>query len=46
MAREAKKFRTYYSDNAPGIKIEFEFIGEDGGTYTAGFSISSDFFWF
>ena len=46
MAKDAKQFRMYYSDNAPGIDMTTEFEGEDGGTFSAGFSIKSDFFWF
>jgi hypothetical protein len=46
LAREAKQFRTYVFDNMPGVNLDYEFEGEDGGTFTAGFQIGSDFFWF
>ena len=46
LAREAKQFRTYVFDNMPGVNLEYEFEGESGGTFTAGFQIGSDFFWF
>jgi hypothetical protein len=46
MAKDAKRFRTYYADHAPGLNMSVEFEGERGGTFTAGFSIRSDFFWF
>ena len=46
MAKDAKKFRLYYIDNAPGLDMTAEFESEQGGTFRAGFSIRSDFFWF
>ncbi len=46
LAREAKQFRTYVFDNMPGVNLQYEFEGEAGGTFTAGFQIGSDFFWF
>ncbi len=46
MARDAKQFRTFYIENAPGIDMTAEFEGENGGTFQSGFSIGSDFFWF
>jgi hypothetical protein len=33
LAMDAKKFRQYISDNFPGIDMEYEFVGEDGGTF-------------
>jgi hypothetical protein len=42
---ESKTFRKYIADNMPGIVLESEFTGEDGGTFTAGFQIGADFFW-
>jgi hypothetical protein len=46
LAREAKQFRTYVFDNMPGVNLEYTFQGETGGTFSAGFQIGSDFFWF
>tara|TARA_R110000796_G_scaffold198422_2_gene314718 strand:+ start:4083 stop:4829 length:747 start_codon:yes stop_codon:yes gene_type:complete len=46
MAIDSKKFRTYYTNNSPMLDLTAEFEGENGGTFTAGFSIGSDFFWF
>jgi len=46
MARDSKKFRAYFASNAPGLDFQVEFEGENGGTFTAGFSIGVDFFWF
>ena len=46
MAKDSKQFRTYYADHAPALDFTTEFEGENGGTFTAGFSIGSDLFWF
>jgi hypothetical protein len=43
---QSKKLRTYISNNMPGIKLDAEFQGDNGGTFTAGFQIGPDFFWF
>lgn len=43
---QSKQLRTYISNNMPGLKLEAEFQGEDGGTFNAGFQIGSDLFWF
>jgi hypothetical protein len=45
-ARDAKKFRTYYADTMPGLNLDYEFEGENGGTFIAGFPIGTDLFWF
>lgn len=42
---ESKQFRKYIADNMPGIVLESQFTGEDGGTFSAGFQIGADFFW-
>ena len=46
MARDAKQFRNYVQENAPGINLELEFEGEKGGTFTSKFQLRPDFFWF
>jgi hypothetical protein len=46
MARDAKEFRRFYADNAPGLDLTCEFEGEDGGTFKAGFRLGPDLFWF
>jgi hypothetical protein len=46
LARDAKAFRKYYADNAPGLDLTYEFEGETGGTFTAGFRLGTDLFWF
>jgi hypothetical protein len=46
LAGESKKFRKFVIDNAPGLDFRYEFEGEDGGTFIAGFPIGSDLFWF
>ena len=45
-AQDAKKFRTYYVDTMPGLNLDYEFEGENGGTFIAGFPIGPDLFWF
>ena len=45
-AIEAKNFRNYLTTNSPGINYNVQFEGEDGGTFTAGFQLGSDLFWF
>lgn len=46
LARDAKQFRTYVADNVPNLDMQYEFEGENGGTFIAGFPIGTDFFWF
>ena len=46
LAGPAKKFRTFLSENAPGIDYTYEFEGETGGTFRATFPIGTDLFWF
>ena len=46
LAAESREFREYVAKNAPGMNFEYEFQGEAGGTFTAGFSLGSDLFWF
>ena len=43
---ESKQLRTFIAENIPGLVMQTEFQGEDGGTFTAGFQIGSDLFWF
>ena len=45
-ARDAKQFRTYVKQNAPGVDYEINFEGEDGSTFKSTFPIGSDLFWF
>ena len=45
LAKDARKFRNYIAENSPKINYEYEFEGEDGGTFLATFQIGSDFFW-
>lgn len=45
-AGDARKFREYLSNNVPGLNYNIEFEGEDGSTFTAGFQLGSDLFWF
>jgi len=46
LARDAKTFRRYYADNAPGLDLTYEFEGETGGTFKAGFPLGTNLFWF
>lgn len=46
LAGEARKFREYVLTNAPGLNFEYEFEGEDGGTFTAPFQVGANLFWF
>ena len=46
MAKDSKQFRTFYAEHSPALDFSIEFEGETGGTFTAGFSIGTDFFWF
>jgi hypothetical protein len=45
LAGDSKRFRTYYIENAPGLDYNYEFEGENGGTFTAVFQINADIFW-
>ena len=46
LAKDARKFRSYISENAPGMNYEYEFEGEDGGTFISRFQPGTDLFWF
>ena len=46
LARESKKFRKYIEDNTPSILATYDFEGEDGSAFSAGFQIGADLFWF
>lgn len=45
-ARDAKQFRDYVRNNAPGVDYEMNFEGEDGSTFKAMFPVNADLFWF
>jgi len=42
---DSKKFQKYVIDNTPATIMEYEFEGDDGSTFIAGFPIGPDFFW-
>jgi hypothetical protein len=46
MAKDSKEFRIFYVKNTPGLDLTYEFEGENGGTFEAGFQLGSDLFWF
>lgn len=45
-AAESKRFRKHVSDNMPGIDLTVEIEGEDGDTFTTGFQLGPQLFWF
>ena len=45
LAKESKEFQKYILENTPTIIMEYDFAGEDGSTFTAGFQVGTDFFW-
>ena len=42
---ESRAFRRHVAENIPGVNLEAQFEGEDGGTFTAGFPLRSDLLW-
>ena len=46
LAKDAKQFRTYISENLPGLDMSYEFEGDDGSTFRSTFPVGSDLFWF
>ncbi len=45
-AADAKRFRKFVTENMPGLNLTVEFEGEDGSTFSAGFPIGPELFWF
>jgi hypothetical protein len=46
LSLDSKRFRKYVSDNTPGLDLTVEIEGEDGSTFTTGFPIGPQLFWF
>jgi hypothetical protein len=46
LAADSKRFRKYVSENAPTLDLNVELEGEDGSTFTTGFPIGPQLFWF
>jgi hypothetical protein len=46
LAKNSRLFRSYFLENVPGLDLTLEFEGENGGTFTSGFQLGSDLFWF
>ena len=46
LAKDSRDFRLFFLENAPGLDLNYEFEGENGGTFTAGFQLGADLFWF
>ena len=45
LIQDSKDFQDHILKSCPGVNFEFEFEGEDGGTFTAGFPLGSDLLW-
>jgi hypothetical protein len=45
LIQDSKNFQDHVLKNSPGVNFEYEFEGEDGGTFTAGFPLGSNLFW-
>jgi hypothetical protein len=43
--KDSRTFRTYYSDNSPGMITDIELEGEDGDTFKTRFQLGPDLFW-
>jgi hypothetical protein len=46
LARDAKQFREFFANNAPGLDYNYEFEGEDGSTFITTFPVGPNLFWF
>lgn len=45
LAFDSREFRNYIAKHRPGLNYEYEFEGENGGTFTAMFPITTKLFW-
>jgi hypothetical protein len=45
LSEQSKRFRTFVGDHTPKIDTTYEFEGESGGTFKAGFQFGPDLFW-
>jgi hypothetical protein len=45
LSEQSKKFRNYVADHTPRLDTMYEFEGENGGTFSAGFQFGPDLFW-
>ena len=45
LIKDSKIFQTYIIENTPQLKLEYDFEGEDGSTFTSTFQVGPDFFW-
>lgn len=45
LSEQSKQFRTYIAEHTPKIDTTYEFEGESGGTFNAGFQFGPDLFW-
>jgi hypothetical protein len=46
LAKDSREFRKFFMENTPGLDYEYEFEGEQGGTFSAVFPVNIDLFWF
>jgi hypothetical protein len=45
LVKDSKDFQKFIINNTPSLILEYEFQGEDGSAFTAGFPVGPDFFW-
>lgn len=45
LVKDSKDFQKFILNNTPSLILEYEFQGEDGSAFTAGFPVGPDFFW-
>ena len=45
LLKDSKDFQNYIIKNTPSVILEYEFEGEDGSAFTAGFPVGPNFFW-
>ena len=46
LAKDSKIFREHFNSNSPKLDYNYEFEGEDGGTFMAMFQLGPNLFWF
>lgn len=45
LSEHSKQFRMHIAEHTPKLNTSYEFEGESGGTFTAGFQFGPDLFW-
>jgi hypothetical protein len=46
LAGDSKKFRNFIFEHIPSVDLSYEFEGDTGSTFRAGFPLGPDLFWF